>query len=292
MPGCTYQLVQLANGAWSVRSLAHGETMHPGARPAAEAEALYARQLRLPERMRHGSEFVVWDVGLGGAANALAVLRATRDIPRPLRMVSFDESLEPLEFALANAPRLGYLAGYEEPLRGLARQRQAIFNNGRQPVTWEARVGDFPSLVGSPAAPRWPKPDAILYDPFSPAKNPAMWTLPVLSGVYHLLDPARGCALATFSRSTMIRVTLLLAGFHVGRGQAAGPKEETTVAANRWDLLEHPLDARWLARARNSSSAQPLLDPRYRQQALSAQTWEQLRGHPQFKELANRGAFL
>jgi tRNA U34 5-methylaminomethyl-2-thiouridine-forming methyltransferase MnmC len=277
-----YRLVQLGNGAWSVHSLARGETMHPGAGPAAEAEALYARQLRLPERVRPGAEFVVWDVGLGGAANALAALRAAREVPGRLRVVSFDEGLEPLEFALAHAPRLGYLAGYEEPLRRLVQQRQAIFNDGRQRVTWEARVGDFPSLLGGPTAPGWPKPDAILYDPFSPAKNPAMWTLPVLSGLYRLLDPARECALATSSRSTMIRVTLLLAGFYVGRGQATGQKEETTVAANRLELLEHPLGGRWLWRARNSSGAQPLLEPHYRQQGLSGEAWETLRTHPQF----------
>ena len=47
----------------------------------AEAEALYVNQLRLRERLAdHAGEFVIWDVGLGAAANALTVLRATREI--------------------------------------------------------------------------------------------------------------------------------------------------------------------------------------------------------------------
>ena len=76
-----YEIVQLRNGAHSVRSLAHGETMHVGMGPAAEAHALYVEQADLAARLRgHTGEFVVWDVGLGAAANALAVLRAA---PRP-----------------------------------------------------------------------------------------------------------------------------------------------------------------------------------------------------------------
>ena len=62
-------------------SASYGEKIHPGLGPAAEAEALYVRQLQLRERLQnHAGEFVIWDVGLGAAANALAVLRATREI--------------------------------------------------------------------------------------------------------------------------------------------------------------------------------------------------------------------
>ncbi|MCX6894089.1 MAG: hypothetical protein NTZ16_00975 [Verrucomicrobia bacterium] len=71
-----YQLVRLNNGICSVRSLADAETFHPVVGPVAEAEALYVNQLRLRERLaKHSGEFVIWDVGLGAAANALTVLR-------------------------------------------------------------------------------------------------------------------------------------------------------------------------------------------------------------------------
>jgi len=46
--------------------------MHVGLGPAEEAEALYVKQLQIVERLRASAdEFVVWDVGLGAAANAL-----------------------------------------------------------------------------------------------------------------------------------------------------------------------------------------------------------------------------
>ena len=81
----------------------------------------------------------------------------------------------------------------------------------------------------------------------------------------------------------MLRVTLLLAGFHVGVGHATGEKEETTIAANTPTLITEPLDRRWLQRAHRSTSAEPLWEPVYRQASLSPASWEKLQQHPQFR---------
>jgi tRNA U34 5-methylaminomethyl-2-thiouridine-forming methyltransferase MnmC len=297
-----YKLVKLASGAHSVHSVAHGETFHPVIGPVAEAEALYVNQLRLRERIRkHAGEFAIWDVGLGAAANALAVLRATREIPCAIRLVSFDHTIAPLEFALQHAASLGYFGGYEDHLNELLRTHHVEFRAGKQSVHWEFHLGDFPFWLAqirerrSPDRPvsggasrrgaadfGAPSPHAILFDAFSPAKNPAMWTLPLFTNLFQLLDPKHACALPTYSRSTIMRVTLLLAGFHVGVGHATGEKDETTIAANTVELLDDLLDRRWLERARRSHSAEPMIEPIYRVAPLTAETWEKLRLHPQF----------
>ena len=281
-----YQLVPLANGEKTLFSSSYGEKMHPGLGPQAEAELLYVRQLRLRERMQAGAgEFVVWDVGLGGAANAVTALRSLREISGRLRLVSFDNTSEPLEFALNNAVALGYVAGYEEPMAGLLRDRRVEFQNGKLSVDWEFRLGDFPALLNSKDGGRAPEPPhAIFYDAFSPAKNPAMWTLPVFENLFRALDPQRPCALTTYSRSTMLRVTLLLAGFFVGAGHATGMKEETTIAANDLSLIAEPLNARWLERALRSDSAEPLLEPVYSRAKLLLVTADRLKRHPQFSD--------
>src|SRR5215469_13791224 len=96
-----YQLVTLANGEYTLFSASYGEKMHPGLGPRAEADLLYVRQLHIRERLaKTPGEFVIWDIGLGAAANAITVLRATTQIPGRLRLVSFDNTAEPLEFAL------------------------------------------------------------------------------------------------------------------------------------------------------------------------------------------------
>jgi len=282
-PSGGYRLVQLASGDFSLHSLAHGETFHPVIGPVAEAEALYVHQLRLRERLRqHVGEFVIWDVGLGAAANALTVLRAAREFTCPIRLVSFDCTVEPLAFALQNATALGYFDGYEQPTQAILHQRSARFIDGAHEVDWQLHLEDFPTFLAQPAASTLPKPHAILFDAFSPAKNPAMWTLPLFTRLYKLLDPQRPCTLPTYSRSTMMRVTLLLAGFFVGVGHATGKKEETTIAANTLKWLDEPLDRRWLARAGRSHSAEPMVENAYRIAPLSAPFLEKLQAHPQF----------
>ena len=279
-----YRIVRLGNGTHSVHCLARHETFHPVVGPVAEAEALYVRQLRLVERLRHHEgEFVLWDVGLGAAANAVTALRATRDLPCSIHLLSFDNTLDPLAFALEHREALAYLGGYEAHLERLLRDGQCAFQDGPQSVLWEMHLADFPALLTQPAARKLAKPHAIMFDAFSPAANPEMWTQPLFSNLFRLLDPERPCALPTYSRSTMLRVTLLLAGFHVGVGHATGEKEETTIAANTPALITEPLDRRWLERAHRSTSAEPLWEPVYRQAPLSAASWEKLQQHPQFR---------
>jgi tRNA U34 5-methylaminomethyl-2-thiouridine-forming methyltransferase MnmC len=279
-----YQLVTLANGQRTLFSASYGEKMHPGLGPQAEANLLYVGQLRIRERLAKTSgEFVIWDIGLGAAANALAALRATTHISGRLCLVSFDNTAEPLEFTLKNSAALCYLSGYENQLSELLLAKKTTFCNGSLDVDWQFHLGDFPAWL-SQGRGAVPPPHAILYDAFSPAKNPAMWTLPVFENLHHALDPHRPCALTTYSRSTVLRATLLMAGFFVGVGHATGLKEETTIAANTLDLISEPLDHRWLARARRSHSAEPLRQPVYTRVPLTADSLSRLLTHPQFQK--------
>ncbi len=285
-PAYGFAVVRLANGAASVRALEVGETFHPVIGPVAEAEALYLGQLKLRERIEsHAAteEFILWDVGLGAAANPLVVLRSLRDLPRQVRIVSFDASTEPLSFAIEHAKELEYPAGYERALKELVNDKSAAFTEDALSVHWELHLGDFPTLLGSSAPASWPRPHAILFDAFSPARNPAMWTGSLFRALFASLDPRRACSMATYSRSTMLRVTLLLAGFFVGVGHATGEKEETTLAANTLGLISEPLGLSWLERVKKSTSAEPLWEPKYRQAPLSPASWERLRIHPQFQ---------
>jgi hypothetical protein len=302
MPIAGYELVRLANGDYSVRSLAHGETFHPVIGPVAEAQALYVNQLQLRERLKnHSGEFVIWDVGLGAAANALTVLRATRELACPIRLVSFDCTIEPLRFALQHRAALGYFGGYEAQTRAILDQHAIRFSDGAHEVNWQFHLGDFPTWLAQSLERRSlnrrvsgresqraesefcaPPPHAILFDAFSPAKNPAMWTLPLFTNLFRWLEPQRPCALPTYSRSTIMRVTLLLAGFFVGVGHATGEKEETTIAANTLKLITEPLDRRWLERAHRSHSAEPMVEAIYRIAPLAAESREKLQAHPQF----------
>jgi hypothetical protein len=278
-----YELVQVASGAWSVRSIRDGETFHPVIGPVAEAEALYVRQLRIPDRVRAAGPtgFVVWDVGLGAAANVLTVLRALADIPGEVRVESFDHTAAPLRFARGRDSALGYFHGFESAVDRLLENRSVRFQHGACTVHWRFHEADFPTLLKNLPT-DVPPPEAILFDAFSPARHPIMWTLPLFESLHRRLPSATAASLATYSRSTLLRVTLLLAGFWVGAGEATGEKEETTLAATRPELIPRLLDSQWLGRALRSTSAEPLHQPVYRQAPLDPTSREALLAHPQF----------
>ena len=287
----SYQLVRLSDGGFSICSVAEGETFHPVAGPTAEAEALYLRQLRIRERLGEcaGETFVIWDVGLGGAANVLTILRGVADIRGCIEVISFDRTLQALAFALEHVEALEYVRGFEPWLHELLREAVTEFRFREVHVRWQVCLGDFPTVMED-AAHRlsersrclYSPPHAVFYDAFSPAVNPEMWTGSVFRNLHRLLAQGRPCALATFSRSTMVRVAMLLAGFYVGAGLAIAGKEETTVASNAPALVARPLGRDWLERARRSGSAEPLHEARHVRSPLGPENWRRLERHPQF----------
>jgi queuine tRNA-ribosyltransferase len=287
MSADAYELVRLPGGACSIRSHASAETFHPVVGAAEEARILYADQLHLARRAAETSgEFVIWDIGLGGAANACAALHALHDTPCRVRLISLDRTSDALRFALQHAVELDYFGKLTGSANNLLADGETRFQFGQADVVWSFVPGEIPRLMANIPSPNpvleaFP-PHAILFDPCSIIRNPEMWTLPFFESLFLRLDPSRPCSLSTYSRSTMIRVTLLLAGFHVGQGGPTGLKEETTVAANDPALLARPLPLKWLTRVRISGAAEPMIKPLYRQTALEADYWIRLLAHPQF----------
>ena len=119
--------------------------------------------------------------------------------------------------------------------------------------------------------------DLIYFDPFSPSSNPALWTPAAFAALRaEAREGNDGCTLFTYSAATPTRVSLLLGGYYVGTGAATGMKAETSVAATRLELLEKPLDQRWLERWERSSSQAP------HGLALDQSVHSAVRGHVQF----------
>ncbi len=225
---------------------------------------------------------------MGAAANATAAIDTLALSYRgvdAVRLLSFDRTLDALDFALANAAVLGYPLAYLEQLQALRRARVCAVGLPHAPtgLSWQLYLADFPALLAG--AETLPPPHAIFYDPYSPAVNREMWTLELFTALRARLRPEAPCLLTTYTRSTAVRVTLLLAGFHVGVGPSTGEKDQTTVAANAPGLLERPLDRAWLEnKVYASTNAAPLrsggISPG--QAPISESDFARLRAHPQF----------
>jgi len=271
--------VLVKEGIGYIRDTASGEIMHPGGDPQHEARSLYVEQSRLIERLQESADdaLVLWDVGLGAAANAMTAIRqAEESVPaltRPLHVCSFENDLDSLKLALDHPGRFKHLR-HAAPRALLAENR---WQSRTAAIEWRLLAGDF-ALRQFDA----PPPDIIFFDPFSYKTDGAMWTLNAFR------DLAKVCAekpveLFTYSYSTRVRAAMLAAGFYVARGRSTGPKAETTIglspgaaaAAHDHELLG--LD--WLAKWRRSESQVPLGD------IPDDDPWrEAVLAHPQFNQ--------
>jgi tRNA U34 5-methylaminomethyl-2-thiouridine-forming methyltransferase MnmC len=277
-PVSEFEIVTVKSGACTLRSRRVGQTFHPVVGPMIEAQALHVRQQRLVERAAAQREpFIIWDVGLGGAANAVAAIEAFAGFSvagAAIELHSFDYSDEPLRFALEHREQLTYLQPHEAALRDLLAHGAARCGV----VQWHFQRGDFRERLLDL---QLPAPQAILYDPYSPSANAELWTLEHFTALRQRLRGGSGSLLTNYTRSTAVRVTLLLAGFFVGPGDATGEKNETTMAADRLDLLASALDQRWLARVRSSTHSAPLRAGGSGA-PISDEDLKKLLAHPQF----------
>jgi S-adenosyl-L-methionine-dependent methyltransferase len=277
MSGTDFELVTLRGGGKSIRSIAHGETMHIGTDPVTEASELHICQQRMAERAaawKGPAHFAIWDVGLGPAANAIACIAALQGAEAQAEIHSFEIDTAVLEFALRHSLELGYLTGWESAVEKLLAEGRSEPAPG---VNWILHRGDFSLMT-----PEVPPPSAILFDPYSPARNPEMWNLGTFQKLKSCTHDEIPCLLTNYTRSTSARVTMLMGGWFVGRGVPTGDKEETTVAANRLDLLHEPLDEGWLSRVRSSTNSSPLRGRNYGRDPISSEDYAALIAHPQF----------
>lgn len=274
-------------GFANIRQISTGEIMHSKSPPMEEARALYVEQSRLAERLRleagesaeSAEPLVIWDVGLGAAANAMAAVlcceaRAADGPVRPMRIVSFENDLDSLRLALSHKkkfPELRHGAPDAIVVRGEWRSR-------RTPgLSWKLLPGDFAETIAQA-----PAPDLIFFDMFSSKSAAEQWTAEAFSRIFRACR-GRKAELFTYSTSTAVRVALLAAGFFVARGRSIGVKTETTIAltpeaaaegARRRELLGEE----WLARWRRSHARFPAGLPEEEREAFA----RRIEGHPQF----------
>lgn len=249
MENLHFEVVRTTTGAVSIRNKIINEIMHNPVGPWREANQLYIEQSDLKSLLQKDiqTELVIYDVGLGAAANALATLHAVKNSPRPVRIVSFEIDLSLLQFALNHSAELEYLEGYESVIESLLRDHQWQGEN----ISWELHHGDFLECIENVQH----KCHVIYYDPYSPKQNEAMWSTECFK---KLRDKCHSRAkFYNYSQATTIRAALLEAGFFVGYGQPTGLKHSTTQAATQLSDLENPLDERWLHRWQRSDSQLP-----------------------------------
>jgi queuine tRNA-ribosyltransferase len=255
-----YEVHRAWEGFASIRQISSGEIMHSRTAPMEEARKLYVEQSFLAERLtenpRKQDPLVIWDVGLGAGANAMAAIECHEKVSgaRPLQVVSFENDLDSLRLALGQQQDFPDLR-VDAATAILADGHWQSRNDAG--LSWQLLPGDFLDNMERATA-----PDLIFYDMFSTRSSAHLWTL----GVFRKLFAAcagRAVELFTYTCSTANRAALLASGFHLARGRNAGEKIETTIALTP-AALRSPFAQRreflasdWLAKWNRSAAKFP-----------------------------------
>ncbi len=212
------------DGSVTVYSDEYGQTMHSSS--GAYDEAL--RKHVIPSRLMERTDDVlrVLDVGFGLGYNVLALLETFRvsGTSRRVEIISLekDRSAAPVFSAIR----------FDDSRDDLYACILRAFHDGS--CLWEgntARVlfGDARrTLLSVPDGPFF---HAVFHDPFSPSKNPELWTVDFFRQVYSRM--MTDGTLTTYSAAPQIRGALLDAGFSLLRGPSVGGKREGTIAVKR-----------------------------------------------------------
>ncbi|HPS56518.1 MAG TPA: MnmC family methyltransferase [Spirochaetota bacterium] len=193
----------------------------------------------------------VLDVGFGLGYNVLALMDRlnTEENHSLLNIVSLekDESfysyMESVRFGdqrdlIYGKIKTGYLKGSAE------------FDNIRLKILFGDARDSIKNITGI-------KFDAVFQDPFSPAKNPELWTVEyfrLLAGLMY-----NEAILTTYSSADHIRMAMIEAGFIVGKGPSVGQKREGTLAALT-DVIS-TLDNKRILDIRENPKSEPYRDP-------------------------------
>ena len=169
---------------------------------------------------------MIWDVGLGAAANALAAIRALAAGYRRSEDVDAVQ-FRPQPGGAGVSPwrtrrRWATRSGYEPALRALLDTGAwTVVPSADAKVLWRVVLRDFPRSWRRRAglSSRRTRFFTIRIRPPS-TRRCGRWRL--FTALRAGLRDDAPCLLTNYTRSTAVRVTLLLAGFHVGIGRVHG----------------------------------------------------------------------
>jgi len=286
-----YVVHMAPEGFGAIRQVSSGETMHAHTSPIEEAWTLYVEQSQLRERIRLSGDaspreeapLVIWDVGLGAAANAIAAIQcyqeeADRGVVRDLHVVSFENDLDSLRLACRNIKHFPYLR-HGGP--GGLLERGEWHSKKYPGLHWHLVEGDFWESMGK--APH--APDLIFFDMFSTRTDAPSWSVDAFRRLFAKCSE-RDVEIFTYTASTGSRVAMLSAGFYVAKGRATDVKAESTIALTEASLkrgtaARHQLlGAAFLKRWNKSHVQVPANLPEAEREAFE----KAILDHPQFAD--------
>lgn len=98
--------------------------------------------------------------------------------------------------------------------------------------------------------------DAVFQDPFSPSKNPEMWSVEYFTFIKKIMKEK--AILTTYSSADQIRRAMIEAGLTVGAGPSVGRKREGTIASKSANIKS--LDDERIRNILDNPKSEPYID--------------------------------
>ena len=219
-------IVETQDGSLTIRDPASGECYHSTEGALLESRELYINRSGIKERLQESSEICVLDIGLGLAYNALCTISewhvhgacdltivslekelelvsqmargvASWQTKWPLHWLNWSLSLKPV----TTQPETGLTPFYITKL---------IHPQTQKVCEWKILICDAAHMNALPMA-----FDFFWQDPFSPEKNPELWTSKWFGLLFRYSNPQ--AVLMSYSVARKTKDALLQGGFQVRR---------------------------------------------------------------------------
>jgi tRNA U34 5-methylaminomethyl-2-thiouridine-forming methyltransferase MnmC len=227
-------LVQTADGSWTIRHPEKAEEYHSTQGARFEAEHLYMESSGFAEALvaAERSRVSVLDVGLGLGYNALTTIEYWAKAANPPELWLSSLEMNPQLVQALVVGQAPWAQGWPEAWlswsQALQQQESVswsmVLDHPQQPARklyWQAWVGDARQQLSriKAAAPEF---DFIWQDPFSPKKNPELWSEQWFADLS--THTAVGATLVTYSVARGVRDALAANSWDWERQPAPGKK--------------------------------------------------------------------
>jgi tRNA U34 5-methylaminomethyl-2-thiouridine-forming methyltransferase MnmC len=232
MTNNTYTIVTTDDGSQSLRAHEFDEIMHSSFGAYEESLVKYVTASQSVEKILKNGSIAVLDIGFGIGYNLLALLSSVKKRGY-VRIVSLEKD----HSAEIHINSLHFDDEKEEYYNKI----KSSFSNGffkDDTCSIECMFGDARQSVHA-LKQREEQFDVVFQDPFSPSKNPEMWSREYIKIIASLMK--NDAILTTYSAAPQVRRALLDAGLHVAKGPSTGIKRESTIASKDENILQNLL---------------------------------------------------
>ena len=205
------KLVKTKDGSYTAFSEVAGEHYHTISGAIEEAFEKHVNALRIENGMH------ILDFCFGLGYNSIAACKDHAN----LQIIGLENDLKIIE-AMEDIEIPNILRTEFDNFRNIAKSMDVTDNNNNriQILLGNAlqRIDELPENIF----------DRVFFDPFSPKKQPEMWSEEIFQKIYSKMK--NGAKLSTYSCAKQIRKNMISAGFKVIDGPVVGRRSPATIA--------------------------------------------------------------